>query len=114
MPYAQSAPWLSGCPAAPANDTGCRPTHRARTAHPAAQMEQLVKRVAMAPRLGRGIPGQVSLHSAVSLISFQGAGVSRAPMAEPPANIKTSLRVVFTCGNPDNCAPALAPDGIPH
>ena len=34
------------------------------------------------------MPGQFSDHNAVSVISRHGAGVNRAPTAEPPANFK--------------------------
>ena len=51
--------------------------------------------VRISPRAGRGIPGQFSDHSAVSVISRHGAGVNRAPTAEPPTNLK-SLCVWFS------------------
>src|SRR5689334_14915932 len=41
------------------------------------------------------MPGQFSLHSAVSVIRRHGAGVKRAPATAPPANFKMSLRRGF-------------------
>ena len=99
----------TGRRATPASDTGCSPTHRARTAHPAGHSEQLVNFARISPRAGRGMPGQFSDHSAVSVIRRHGAGVNSAPTAAPPANLKRSLREsLVICGSPGNCVPAPA------
>src|SRR5664279_5966487 len=86
MPKGQSPPWT------PARDTGCSPTQGARTAQPAGQRAQLVNLERISPRAGRGMPGQFSLHSAVSVSRRHGAGVKKAPATAPPANLKISLR----------------------
>src|SRR5271157_471340 len=92
-PKAHSPPRLRGWPATPASETGCPPTQRARTPHPAGQMEQFVNLAEISPRGGRGTPGQFSLHSAVSVINRHGAGVNTAPAAAPPMNFSAFLRV---------------------
>src|ERR1035438_5919690 len=98
MPHGHSAPWLMGCGFTPVSETGWPLTHRARTAHPAGHSVQWVKRARISPRAGRGIPGQFSLHSAVSVISRHGAGVSSAPAAPPPTNLRRLRRGVVVFG----------------
>src|ERR1035438_7034063 len=93
MPKGQSPPRT------PASDTGCSPTQRARTAQPPAQRAQLVNLKRISPRAGRGMPGQFSLHSAVSVSRRHGAGVKKAPATAPPANLKMSLRFLIYDGS---------------
>src|SRR5947209_4254547 len=95
MPKGHSAPRLSGWPATPASEIGCSPTQRAFTAQPAVQSVQFVNLTRISQRAGRGMPGQFSLHRAVSVISRHGAGVSSAPTAAPLAILMRSLRVVM-------------------
>src|ERR1017187_4365585 len=45
------------------------------------------------------MPGQFSLHSAVSVSRRHGAGVKKAPATAPPANLKISLRFLICTGS---------------
>ena len=80
----------------PARPVVRRRSARARRIRPG-RGAQLVNFARISPRSGRGIPGQFSLHSAVSVIRRHGAGVNRTPAMAPPANLNASLREGFIC-----------------
>src|SRR5674476_1414804 len=78
---------------------------------PPGHRAQLVNLARISPRAGRGMPGQFSLHSAVSVIRRHGAGVKRAPATAPPANLKMSRRELVIYDSPGNYVPGAIGGG---
>jgi len=68
---------------------------RARMPHPAGQRVQVVNRVVDSPLGGTGTHGQFCVQMAESSSTFHGTGVNIIPAAEPTANFKISLLLIF-------------------